>query len=379
MKKKILSLILALVFIPSIFMFAGCKDKGYQLVDLVKDYEKIGTKCENIKVVDNKIEFDYDVHTIGETGYLTECVNEIAPYTEIADYNILLDNLMGFVYENIDVCSNANIEAGAEIRNNLKFQLDEFANAVYELDVHINHWAKIIEFNYSSTDKTEMTNVQCLSRFKNVLTAYNNLFQKAISFSNGLADLYYNYALNDANPKVYNTSLVDFDASVIVSKLQGRVKYEISNLSQLFVEIYVDGNNLPTELTTPIVLNKGEDNETIIFKTFELNKTGFAYLDKVNNLNRIFADDFNAEQAVEKANANLNKQNFYNLAVKAFNLQNILENDNDIFVNACKKIQYNNIDNNNVYEVQCIEIVDNYKIVVEEYYGVLESMLNIIL
>ena len=115
MKKKILSLILALVFIPSIFMFAGCKDKGYKLVDLVKDYEKIGTKCENIKVVDNKIEFDYDVHTIGETGYLTECVNEIAPYTEIADYNILLDNLMGFVYENIDVCSNANIEAGAEI------------------------------------------------------------------------------------------------------------------------------------------------------------------------------------------------------------------------------------------------------------------------
>ena len=53
------------------------------------------------------------------------------------------------------------------------------------------------------------------------------------------------------------------------------------------MEIYVDGNNLPTELTTPIVLNEGEDNETIVFNTFELNKTGFDYLDKINNLNRI--------------------------------------------------------------------------------------------
>ena len=241
MKKKILSLILVLVFIPSIFMFAGCKDKGYQLVDLVKDYENIGTKCENIKIDNYKVVFDYGVHTIGETKYLTECVNEIAPYTEIADYNILLDNLMGFVYENIEVCSNANIEASAEVRNNLKFQLDELSTAVYEMDVHINHWAKIIEFNYDKEKKDDLINAQCLSRFKNVLTAYNNLFQKAISFSNGLADLYYNYALNDANPKIDNVKLADFDSSVIVSKLQGRVKYEISNLSQLFVEIYVDG------------------------------------------------------------------------------------------------------------------------------------------
>ena len=191
MKKKILSLILAFLFIPSIFMFAGCKDKGYQLVNLVSDYEKIGTKCENVVIDKNKLVFNYDNHKIGETKYLTKCVNEIAPYTEIKNYNILFDNLMGFVYENIEVCSNANIEASAEVRDNLKLQLDELATAVYEIDVHINHWAKIIEFNYSATDNTEMTNVQCLSRFKNVLTAYNNLFQKAISFSNGLSDLYY--------------------------------------------------------------------------------------------------------------------------------------------------------------------------------------------
>jgi len=379
MKKKILSLILMFLFIPNIFMFVGCKEKGYQLVDLAKDYENIGTKCENIKVIDNKIIFDYSVHTIGEIKYLTECVNEIAPYTEISDYNILFDNLMGFVYENIEVCSNANIEASVEVRNNLKFQLDEFSNAMYEMDVHINNWAKIIEFNYNVIDKDDMINIQCLSRFKNVLTAYNNLFQKAISFSNGLSDLYYNYALNEANPRIDNVKFQDFNSSVIISKLQGRTKYEISNLTQLFVEIYVDGNNLPTKLTTPIILNEGEENQTIIFNTFELNKTGFRYLDKVNNLNRIFADTYNAEQAVEKANASSNKQNFYNLAVKAYNLQNILENDNEMFVNACKKIQYSDIDNDNAYEVQSKEIVDNYKKVVEEYYGVLTDMLNIII
>ena len=166
---------------------------------------------------------------------------------------------------------------------------------------------------------------------------------------------------------------------MIISKLQGRVKYEISNLSQLFVEIYVDGNNLPTELSTPIILNEGEDNETIEFNKFEINKDAFRYLDKVDNLNRIFADTYNAEQAVEKANSNSNKQNFYNLAIKAYNLQNILENDNEMFVNACKKIQYSNIDNDNAYEVQSKEIVDNYKYIVEEYNDVLSSMLSIIL
>ena len=79
-----------------------------------------------------------------------------------------------FVYENIEVCSNENIEANASVRDNLKFQLDELSTAIYEMDVYVNHWAEILEFNYSTTYKADLTNAQCLSRYKNVLIAYNN-------------------------------------------------------------------------------------------------------------------------------------------------------------------------------------------------------------
>ena len=186
-------------------------------------------------------------------------------------------------------------------------------------------------------------------------------------------------ALNDANPKIDKVTLSDFDSSVIISKLQGRVKYEVSNLSQLFVEMYIDGNDLPAKLTTPIVLNEGEDNETITFNSFSLNQTNFNYLEMVNNLNRAFSSSFDAETAVEVANAEVNKQSFYNLAIKAYNLQNILENDNNLFVRACKNVQYSNAELTNAYELQSKEIIDNFKFVVEEYYGVLNSMLNIVI
>lgn len=374
MKKKILSLLLVVMFIPAIFMFAGCKDKGYKLTNLENDYNNISQNCENVNIDENKIVFNYDNFTIGSTKYLSETINSVAPYTNLNKYNVLLDNLMGFVYEYIDVCSNENIDASEDVRNTLKVQLDELAEAIYEVDVYINQWAEVIEFNYND----DVTNSQCLSRFKTLLIGYNGLFQKAINFSNSLASLYYNNALNDANPRIDNVALSDFNSSVVISKLQGRVKYEISNLSQLFVEIYVDGNDLPNKLTTPIIINEGEDNEYIVFNMFSLNQTGFDYLTKVNNLNKVFDASFNAETAVEIANGESKKEEFYNLSVKAYNLQNILDNDNDIFVTACAKIQYSKVDLSEVEQKLYKDIVDNYKFAVEEYYQVLNSMLNII-
>lgn len=383
MKKKILSLLLVVLFIPAVFMFTGCKDDGYKLTNLEQDYKNIVGKCENISLVDNKIDFNYDKYTIGSTKYLTYCVNNIEPYTSIKNYNIILDNLMGFVYENIGVCSNANIEADAGVRNNLKSQLDQLGEAIYEIDVYINQWAEVVEFNYNGSSVEErnkqIVNSQCLSRFKTLLMGYNNLYQKSISFGNSLSSLYYTYALNDANPKIDNVSLADFNSSVIISKLQGRVKYEVSNLSQLFVEMCIDGNDLPTRLTTPIILNEGKDNETITFNSFSLNQTNFKYLDMVNNLNRAFGSSFDAETAVEVANAAGNKQSFYNLAIKAYNLQNILENDNSLFVRACKNVQYSNVESTNAFELQSKEIVDNFKYVVEEYCSVLSGMLDIVI
>ena len=378
-KRKMIKFILLFLFIPCVFMFSGCKDDSYKLSNLESDYQHIAENCENVYMVDNKIVFDYDNFTIGETKYLTECIDEVAPYTSIQNYNIIFNNLMGFVYEYIDVCSSDNIEVDEATRDKIKFQLDEFSQAVYDVDVYIGQWAKIIEFNYDIENKDDIINSQCLSRFKTLLIGYNNLFQKSISLGNCLSSLYYNNALNDANPRIDNVELENFDSSVIISKLQGRVKYEISNLSQLFVEIYIDGNDLPTYLTNPIIVNEGKDDETITFNSFSLNQTDFEYLNMVDDINRAFGDDFDAETAVEVANAEGNKQSFYNLSVKAYNLQNVLENDNSLFVRACKNVQYSNINYSEVNEKQNKEIIDNYKFIVEEYHDVLSEMLDIVI
>lgn len=375
MKKKILSLILVFMFVPAIFMFAGCKDKGYKLTKLETDYNSIAESCTNVKIIDNKIVFDYDNYKIGSTKFLSETINNVEPYTNLKQYNVLLDNLMGFVYEYIDVCSNKNIEASKAVRNNLKTEIDELSETIFDIDVYISQWAEVVEFNYND----DVTNSQCLSRYKTLLMGYNDLFQKAINFSNSLSSLYYNNALNDANPRIDNIAIEDFDSSVIISKLHGRVKYEISNLSQIFVEIYVDGNDLPTSLTTPIVVNEGEDDEYVIFNSLSLNQTNFDYLTKVNNLNRVFDVDFDAETAIEIANGSDKKVQFYNLSVEAYNMQNILDNDNDVFVFACEKVQYSRVDNlSEIEQKQCKNIIDNYKFAVEKYYNILNSMLNTI-
>ena len=44
MKRKILSLLLVLMFIPTAFLFSACKDKGYNLNNLQKDLMQLKLK-----------------------------------------------------------------------------------------------------------------------------------------------------------------------------------------------------------------------------------------------------------------------------------------------------------------------------------------------
>lgn len=363
MKKQFLSLLLVLLFVPSIFLFVGCGEESYKLTKLESDYCDIVENCDNIKIENNKIIFDYSNHKLGNNAYLVSAIN-VEPYNQLNNYNTLFDNLMGFTYEYIDVCSNKNIEASATTRNSLKKDLDELSIALNDVDTYINQWAEVIEFHYND----DITNEQCLARFKTLLSAYNNLYQTSINFSNGLASLYYNNALNDSNPRIDNVELADFDSSVIISKLQSRVKYQVSNLSQVFVEKFVDGRGLETIITT-------KDEETELFEG-ELDLNQNDYLDKVDSIERVFGAGFDAETAVTIANGASKKETFYNYSVQAYNLQNIIENDNEMFISACNKVVYGKA-NLDVDQVKYKEIIDDYSYVVNEYNEILSSMINL--
>lgn len=356
MKKQFLSLLLVMLVIPSMFLFSGCKEDSYKLSQLKTDYNNMVSGCENIKYENNKIIFDYSNHVIGSNQFMNNVI-QTEPYNQINNYNILFDNLMGFVYEYIDACSNNNINASAEVRNNLKAQIDDLSLSLRSVDVYINQWAETIEFNYNE----DIYNIQCLSRYKNLLFAYNELYQKAISFSNSVASLYYNNALNDSNPKIDNMELASFDATIIVAKLQGRVKYQISNLSQIFVEKYVDGLNLENSITT----KTGE-----VYGKLNLNQDN--YLSNINSLKRAFSSDFDAETIATIANGTSKKQTFYNYSIQAYNFQNVLDNDNNMFALACNKIQYGKIEGENRHK----SIIDNYNNIVQQYNVVLTNMLD---
>lgn len=355
MKKQFLSLLLVVLFIPSIFVFAGCKDKSYKLSNLEGDYKNIVSGCENIKMEGNKIVFDYSSHKIGDIAYMDSVLN-LEPYNQLENYNLLFDNLMGFVYEYISVCSSDNIEVDADTRNKLKTELNNLSLSINSVDIYINQFAEIIEFNYNENVITDI----CLARYKNLLFEYNNLYQTTINFSNSLASLYYNNALYDSNPRIDSISLENFDSSVVISKLQGRVKYQVSNLSQIFVEKYIDGQGIEEVIIT--------DNEGV-FGKLDLSKDN--YLSNVNNIERVFNSSFDAESAVIIANSESKKQTFYNLAVQAYNLQNILDNDNYMFVQACNAIQYGKVGNN-----KSKDIINNYNYAVQKYNDVLVGMLN---
>ena len=156
---------------------------------------------------------------------------------------------------------------------------------------------------------------------------------------------------------------------MIISKLQGRVKYQVSNLSQVFVEKYVDGQDLETIITT-------KDEEQGFIGILDL--TAGNYQAKVESIERVFGSGFDAESAVVIANGSSKKQTFYNYSVQAYNLQNVLDNDNGMFISACNKVVYGKAKVEFDDQAKYKEIIDDYSSVVNNYNAVLIAMIDLI-
>lgn len=358
MKIKILSLLLVLFLIPGAFILSACgKDKGYSLSNLKTDFEKV-KEFENVNFTDNKIKFKYDNYVDNEKKYLVEVMETTEPYVQLKNYDILFDDIMGFVYENIAVCSSNKIEADKAFRNRLKTELKDFVEAVDDVDTYISQWAEIMRTQ--TGENGNYLNESCLSRYKTLLEGYNDLLQTSISLTNSLSSLYYNNALNDANPDISKIKFENFDASVVVSKIQNRIKYQISNLSQSFVEMYIDGSDLPNRITNK---NNG-------FAKLDLDAYNYLYL--VNSVNK----SFDAKTAAEFANNDVNKQDFYNLSIQAYTIQEILDNNYEMFIKACNNIVYAEVDEESTSsEKVYAEIIENNNYTIKEYNTILIKML----
>ncbi len=352
MKRKILSLILVLMLLPIASLFSACgKDKSYNLNNLKNDFNTIAEENNNISISGNgSIVFEYNAK-------LNRVINETSPYNQLPKYNEVFYNIMAFACEYIDECAKNSITDNSEAKNRVNEDLKSLKKSINNVNECVNVFAEIINVS----EGVDVTAPTCLLRYEHLLKEYENLFASAIDFSNSLANLYFNNILRDGNPDVYSKGIESFDATIVVNKLRSRLYYQKSSLSQCFVEMYVGGD----------LAQKVANNET----TFDLSK--YNYSANISAINKSFEET----KAVEVANNSINKSNFYELAVRAQNLQTILKQDHSKFVYACKEVEYPVVKTSETAtpnQLMCVSIIESSNALISTYNSVLAQMLNII-
>lgn len=352
MKRRILSLILVFLLLPTAFLFSACKDKGYDLNNLQNDFNLIAAENENIKNVNGKFVFDYSNHI-----RLNSVVEYNYPYTQLKEFNKVFENVMAFSFDYIDECSHNDLVKNVGLKNKVKSQLDDLKKSYAEIDLNVNNFAVDINASYDTDD---IFNHICEESYRRLLLSYDDLFEAASNFNNTLADLYFNHILKNGNPNIYKIDSAEFDANLVVNNFDARLKYQISNLSQSFFEMYIDGGKLAEDIVSAE-------------EFFDIDE--FDYEDNIKVINKTIDEVV----AAQKANSATNKQKYYQLSIQAYNIQDVLNNDNSKYVHACNEISYATIDltEASAEEKMCYEIIEQRYELLKEYNSVLVSMLSL--
>lgn len=360
MKRKLLSLLMIAFIVPTMFLFSACGDKSYKLANLKTDFFSVANSCEAIVVKDNELQFDYSSFLHNNEEFMVELIDTTKPYTYLKEYNQTFKNLMSFVYSYVEVCSNDSIEVDGEYRDALKAEMDKVHHAITMVDTNTHSLTEIIKAN-----SDEPTNLNCMARYKILLKSYESLFQASIPFVNMVADLYFDYALQNANQNYSNLSVSEFDAGLVVNKIKARVNWQITNLTQAYVEIHFDGGNI-----ADLVANMATDFDSLVVLES-------SYTDKIANIE---IGDFDINAATSRANGSSYKNSFYNLAIECYNIQAVLNNNFDIFVRACNNVSYHQVvskENKTAKEELNIKQINEHQAILDEYTLVLMDMLNI--
>jgi len=361
--KKIFSLILLVLLVPCVALFNGCGDKGYQLSKVDDDVINMSTKYECLVMEEGVMKFSYDSYLDGEVDYINNIISTQKPYTYLNDYNMLFDNLMAFSFEYLEECASDDIKVDKDLRNQLEQELIALDNDMANINTVTNTWASTIKSAYKDSNIDITENVVCLTRFKDLLKFYDELFISAINVSNTMSTIYFEYVLNDANPNYYDITLAEFDAGMVVNKLDARIKFQISNLTQSYIEMYISAGDLAEKL---IDVNNNYGN-------LDLNAYDYA-----TRVNAIKGRDFVSENATNTANSSANKETFYNTAIELYNIQEVLRDNTNMFITACNDIEYKNVvaDNDvSVYDNMCVDIIESHHYLIGQYNLVLDRLL----
>ena len=359
--KKLLSLLLVLFLVPMACMFSACKKaEGYKLSSLKTDLLAIADKYETVTIEKDNLKFDYSTLKNKDDTVIDECIKSVEPYKNVERYNQVFYNLMDFSFDYVGVCSNDSFNIDINVRNDLKQKLDALDSAIQVVDINVQNLSNILN---SSADTS---NIIYIERLDTVLNSYNRLFVAGSEFTNAVADLYFNKILIDANPDISAIKAEEFETSRVINTLDARTKNVVSILTQNYIEVYVSKANLVDDLLGN-------------FQALDLNVN--SYSNKVAKLKVLdLTTEANIDKAVEIANSESRKAAFYEKAIQAYNMQEIIQNDRASFATACNDVDYLKMktdENASSYDKICIRIIENYSYITNEYAETLGELLDL--
>ncbi len=363
MKKKWLCLILAVLLMPCISVFSACNEgTGYDLSKLVTDYNKIVEGLDYVSIEDGQIEFNYTNESLAKAL-------ELEPYAKVNNfYNPLLDNSMNFAYGYIDAMSKGSANSSNSIRNKIKKDLDELQISLLKLDGGITDLIPIVDFVLNNPDDNDMTSPMCMSSLSNLFYYYEQVIQSALKLNEDLATCYFTYNITNSNPNYYDMKLVDMDASEVILNVRSRQRFQVVNVTRLFVEMNVDGAELYNKFTGR---NVDEPMMTEPPAEYENYQKSIA----------LAREPVESSRAETINNVDEYKKKLKELAVELYNVQSVLDNDIDKYTIAIDEIKYvySALDPNaTVRELACVELIEDYNQLIGEYNSVLAKLIEFI-
>ena len=348
MKKKFLCLLLCLMFVPTIFVFSACNnDVGYDLNNLGTDFCAIADQSDIIKLEKNEelksvklVISEYQEPEMAE-------VLKVAPYNLLLDYDGILNDLMGFSFAYVNICSNNTIEVSNAFKNDLKTKLNDLNFGYKNLEAEINSFTK-------SLNITQTSNPMLLEYLSLLFERYESLYKKAYNFNVALSRLYFNYALSNSNPDYYAKE--DFgitDVQTTIRLLNARLKSQ-----KTFVSYgYVIENLLDSSFKQQIV-----DSGAAV-------KSLPNYADYASEIAKITSVNETIDSTIFDSRES-EIETFKTYAVKLYNIQACLDNDYEKFVKA-------NV-NATAYQNLCAKIIEDYNYLISQNTNALSEMLDFI-
>ena len=316
-KKSFISLIICIMLIFGGCIFTGCKkEEGYNISNLSTNFKAISYSNIKYNETYNKIDINYASFKDGnQQEYFVRLINDTTtPYSVLTKFGTLFDNSMTFSYAYLSNCDYAR-DVSIDLRNQIKSELDDLKKELGILDKNITTLAEVINFEITAEGST--TSVTCLDKFEVVLKSYSDVLQASFNFNNTLTKVYFNYCLKSAKKDYSKIDLLDFNTSEGVGNLNARIKEQIINLTQTYFEM-----NLKSE---DIYLSLKNSNNAEFYEKYGYN----TYLSDLNSINKTIS-------AIDEDN----KQKLLDANIKLYNIQVLLENENDMYKFASNSIDY---------------------------------------